>query len=56
MKCSDCKIKMDKIERHVDGSRENGRASEEVYSVYRCPRCFVEIEAGDDDYEWEKGD
>jgi len=51
MKCIDCKIEMEKIERHVDGYCDNGRDSEDVYVVYRCQRCFVEIEEGDEDYE-----
>ena len=52
MKCMDCKIRMDKIERSVDGACVDGRVTERVYIVYKCPRCFVEIEEGDEDYEW----
>lgn len=51
MKCLDCKIAMERIERHLDGAHGGGRVSEEIYVVYKCPRCFVEIEEGDEDYE-----
>ncbi|MFC1589892.1 hypothetical protein ACFL42_00205 [Candidatus Omnitrophota bacterium] len=51
MKCHDCKIEMERIDRAVDGAYKNGRATVEIYQVYKCPRCFVEIEASDADNE-----
>jgi hypothetical protein len=51
MKCIDCKIDMERIDRTLDGTHAKGRPVEETYQVYRCPRCFVEIEVGDEDYE-----
>lgn len=42
---------MERIDRTLDGAYDNGRPPEETYQVYKCPRCFVEIEVGDEDYE-----
>ena len=51
MKCPDCKIEMELINRQIDLSRKNGSSFSEEIHIYRCPRCVVEVEVGDEDYE-----
>ena len=51
MKCPDCKIEMELINRQIDTSGKVGSLGSEEIQVYRCPRCYVEIEVGDEDWE-----
>jgi predicted RNA-binding Zn-ribbon protein involved in translation (DUF1610 family) len=51
MKCPDCKLEMELVDREIDRSCKSDLTLTEEYMVYRCPRCYVEIEAGDEDYE-----
>ncbi|MDP8298546.1 MAG: hypothetical protein P9L88_01380 [Candidatus Tantalella remota] len=51
MKCPDCKIEMEVIDRQIDRSSKADLTLTEKFKILRCPRCYMEIEAGDEDYE-----
>lgn len=51
MKCPDCKIEMEEVNRVIDASYKTGIAENVETRLYRCPKCFLEIEVDDEDYE-----
>ena len=51
MTCPDCKIEMELINRQIDLRGKDSRSFAEEVQIYRCPRCFMEIEVGDEDHE-----